>query len=49
MREYLEKQGRFSHFTEEDYEYVQSMVDEMWEDWEIPGVVPFRGDLKVAD
>nr|WP_188681562.1 thiamine pyrophosphate-dependent enzyme [Thermogymnomonas acidicola] len=49
VREYLEKQGRFSHFTEEDYEYVQSMVDEMWEDWEIPGVVPFRGDLKVAD
>jgi len=49
VKEYLEKQGRFSHFVEEDYEYFQSKVDEMWEEWEIPGVAPFKGWLKVAD
>jgi pyruvate ferredoxin oxidoreductase beta subunit len=47
VREYLEKQGRFSHFAEEDYEYVQSMVDEMWEEWELPGILPIRGGLQV--
>jgi pyruvate ferredoxin oxidoreductase beta subunit len=36
------KQGRFAHFTEEDLEYFQKKVDEMWEQWEIPAVVPFR-------
>ncbi len=47
VREYLEKQGRFSHFVDEDYELVQLKVDEMWEDWEIPGVAPIKGFLKV--
>ena len=42
-REYLLKQGRFAHFTEEDLEYFQAKVDEMWEKWEVPGVIPFRG------
>jgi len=28
-------------FTEEDLEYFQSKVDEMWDKWEIPGVIPF--------
>src|SRR5438876_924614 len=42
VREYLLKQGRFAHFTEEDLEYFQKKVDEMWEKWEIPAVVPFR-------
>jgi pyruvate ferredoxin oxidoreductase beta subunit len=37
----LLKQGRFAHFTEEDLEYFQSKVDEMWNKWEIPGVIPF--------
>ena len=42
VREYLLKQGRFAHFLEEDLEYFQAKVDEMWEKWEIPAVVPFR-------
>src|ERR1041384_273112 len=41
VREYLLKQGRFAHFTEEDLAYFQSKVDEMWDKWEIPGVIPF--------
>src|SRR5207245_2376176 len=42
VRTYLRHQGRFAHFTEEDLEYFQSKVDEMWDKWEIPGVIPFR-------
>ena len=42
VREYLLKQGRFAHFIEEDIAYFQAKVDEMWEKWEIPAVVPFR-------
>jgi len=42
VREYLLKQGRFAHFIEEDLEYFQAKVDEMWNDWEIPGVIPFK-------
>ena len=42
VREYLLKQGRFAHFTEEDLGYFQAKVDEMWEKWEIPAVIPFR-------
>jgi pyruvate ferredoxin oxidoreductase beta subunit len=41
VREYLLKQGRFAHFLEEDIEYFQAKVDEMWNKWEIPGVIPF--------
>src|SRR5574341_731458 len=42
VREYLLKQGRFAHFTEEDLAYFQSRGDEMWKTWEIPAVVPFK-------
>jgi pyruvate ferredoxin oxidoreductase beta subunit len=42
VREYLLKQGRFAHFTEEDLAYFQAKVDETWDKWEVPGVVPFR-------
>src|SRR5207249_4952949 len=42
VRDYLLKQGRFAHFTEEDLAYFQEKVDQQWEQWEIPGVVPFR-------
>ena len=42
VREYLLKQGRFAHFTEEDLAYFQEKVDQQWEQWQIPGVVPFR-------
>jgi pyruvate ferredoxin oxidoreductase beta subunit len=41
VREYLMRQGRFAHFTEEDIAYFQGKVDEMWEKWLIPGVIPF--------
>ena len=42
VREYLLKQGRFAHFTEEDLDYFQAKVDEMWDKWEIPAVVPVQ-------
>jgi pyruvate ferredoxin oxidoreductase beta subunit len=41
VREYLSKQGRFAHFTDEDYEFFQRRVDEQWDKWLIPGVVSF--------
>ena len=31
MRKYLELQGRFSHLTEEDIEFIQENVDREWE------------------
>ena len=31
MREYLQLQGRFSHLTEEDIEFIQENVDREWE------------------
>jgi pyruvate ferredoxin oxidoreductase beta subunit len=45
VREYLEKQGRFAHLIDHDVDYIQSMVDKMWNEWEVPGVAPFRGNL----
>ncbi|MFQ5894195.1 MAG: thiamine pyrophosphate-dependent enzyme [Nitrospinota bacterium] len=42
VREYLEKQGRFYHFTEEDFRHFQAKVDQMWEGWFIPGIIPFE-------
>src|SRR5438094_8959479 len=42
VREYLLKQGRFAHFTEEDLAYFQAKIDEMGQKWEVPGVLPFR-------
>ncbi|HEX5912493.1 MAG TPA: pyruvate synthase, partial [Rubrobacter sp.] len=41
VREYLEKQGRFAHFKNQDYAYFQKKIDEMWEQWVIPTVVAF--------
>ncbi|MGZ6271960.1 MAG: thiamine pyrophosphate-dependent enzyme, partial [Candidatus Limnocylindrales bacterium] len=46
VREYLEKQGRFAHLIDEDIAYIQAMVDRMWEDWEVPGIVPLGRRLK---
>ena len=46
VRGYLEKQGRFAHLVDEDFVYIQGMVDKMWNEWEIPGVAPFRGELR---
>jgi pyruvate/2-oxoacid:ferredoxin oxidoreductase beta subunit len=31
IRDYLELQGRFSHLTEENYDYIQKLVDARWE------------------
>ena len=39
--EYLLRQGRFAHFTEEDIAHVQATTDEMWEKWFLPGVIAF--------
>ena len=40
VEQYLTRQGRFAHFTPEDTQYVQSKVDDMWDRWWGPGVVP---------
>jgi len=37
---YLEMQDRFVHFTAEDSAYFQSNIDEIWQKWLIPGVIP---------
>ena len=41
IEEYLTRQGRFAHFTSEDIAHFQQRVDESWEKWWIPGVIPF--------
>ena len=46
VREFLSKQGRFAHLVDEDFAYIQHMVDEMWDEWEVPGVAPLRFGLK---
>ena len=43
-REFLLRQGRFAHFTEEDIEYFQQKVDAMWEKWWLPGAIPVSAD-----
>jgi pyruvate ferredoxin oxidoreductase beta subunit len=42
----LLRQGRFAHFTDEDIAYFQNKVDEMWERWLVPGVIPLQKDLE---
>ena len=42
VRDYLLRQGRFAHFTDEDTDYFQKKTDEMWEKWILPGVIPLR-------
>jgi pyruvate ferredoxin oxidoreductase beta subunit len=48
VRDYLEKQGRFAHLIDEDVDYIQGMVNKMWDEWEIAGVAPFKSGLEVA-
>ncbi len=48
VREYLLRQGRFAHFTDDDIDYFQSKIDAMWEKWLIPGVIPVAKDLEEA-
>ena len=46
VKEFLTKQGRFDHLQEEHFTHIQKMVDEMWDEWEMPGVAPIKGILK---
>jgi len=46
VKEFISKQGRFDHLKDEHYAHIQNMVDQMWEEWQIPGVAPLRGILK---
>ena len=39
-------QGRFAHLTEEDMQYFQDKVDESWEKWWLPGVIPVFSEDK---
>ncbi len=48
MRDYLLKQGRFAHFTDDDIDYFQSKVDQSWEKWLIPGVIPFLKEVETT-
>jgi len=45
VKDYLLRQGRFAHFTNDDLDYFQSKIDEMWDRWVIPGVIPFKKQL----
>ncbi|MFQ5852416.1 MAG: thiamine pyrophosphate-dependent enzyme [Candidatus Binatia bacterium] len=49
VREYLLRQGRFAHFTDEDVDYFQKKTDEMWEKWILPGVIPIRPEELVGN
>ncbi len=42
--DFLKRQGRFAHFTDEDVDYFQAKVDQMWEKWWLPGVIPMNPD-----
>lgn len=48
VNDFLSKQGRFAHLIQEDVDYIQKMVNEMWDEWDIPGVVPIKGSLKAT-
>jgi pyruvate ferredoxin oxidoreductase beta subunit len=44
----LKEQGRFAHLRDQDIELIQKHVDEMWENWEMPGVAPLKGFLNLS-
>jgi pyruvate ferredoxin oxidoreductase beta subunit len=46
VRDFLIKQGRFAHFTDDDVDYFQHKIDQMWDKWLIPGVIPIYKDLE---
>ena len=46
VRDYLLRQGRFAHFIDDDIDYFQSKIDEMWTKWLIPGVIPFHTEIE---
>jgi pyruvate ferredoxin oxidoreductase beta subunit len=49
VRDYLLKQGRFAHFKDEDIDYFQNKVDDMWEKWLVPGVIPFEKEVEAGE
>lgn len=48
VRDYIKVQGRFAHLRDEDIDLIQNRVDEMWEEWPVPGVAPLRAQLKFS-
>jgi pyruvate ferredoxin oxidoreductase beta subunit len=48
VRDYLLRQGRFAHFTNDDIDYFQSKVDEMWTKWLVPGVFPIHKEIEAS-
>jgi pyruvate ferredoxin oxidoreductase beta subunit len=46
VRDYLLKQGRFAHFTNDDIDYFQSKIDDMWNKWLVPGVIPMAKEVE---
>jgi pyruvate ferredoxin oxidoreductase beta subunit len=42
VKDYLLRQGRFAHFADEDLKYFQDKIDEMWDRWLVPGVIPLQ-------
>ena len=46
VQDYLLKQGRFAHFIDEDIQFFQAQIDDMWNNWLIPGVIPLRKQLE---
>lgn len=49
VRDYLLKQGRFAHFTDDDIEYFQNKVDETWNKWLVPGVIPIEKEVEADE
>ncbi len=48
VRDYLIRQGRFAHLTGDDIDYFQAKIDEMWDKWLLPGVLPIWKDVEQA-
>src|SRR5260370_30772435 len=46
VKELLVSQGRFAHLIDEDIEYIQKRVDEMWDERDIPCVAPIKRVLQ---
>ncbi|MGH2426211.1 MAG: thiamine pyrophosphate-dependent enzyme, partial [bacterium] len=46
VRDYLIRQGRFAHLNNDDIDYFQSKIDEMWQKWLIPGVIPIHKQIE---
>ena len=46
VRDYLLRQGRFAHFTDDDIDYFQSKVDQMWNKLLIPGAIPYHKEIE---